>query len=175
MARHALIDHYVDTMRHHIRWRRDLDDLVSEIEDHLYSSVECLLATGVEPDTAQRTTLNRFGDPEVLAVAYASTPSGGIAMPTKGTQRIGIIATIAAALWLIATVADVLRVVVWPDSWQAWYGVFSLSILAASVLTVITMIGIGSRLGGLGIGGGYTEDDIKEAAPASTAAWKGGR
>ena len=100
MARHALIDRYVDTMRDRIRWRRDLDDLVSEIEDHLYSSVELLLATGVDADAAQRTTLDRFGDPEVLAVAYASTPSGGIAMPTRTTRLYGTIAAIAATLWI---------------------------------------------------------------------------
>ena len=42
MARYALIDGYLDTMRTEIRWRRDLDDLVSEMEDHLYSTVENL-------------------------------------------------------------------------------------------------------------------------------------
>ena len=153
MARHTLIDHYVDTMRNRIRWRRDLDDLVSEIEDHLYSSVETLLATGVDADAAQRTTLDRFGDPEVLAVAYASTPSGGIAMPTKGTKRIGIIAAVGAALWVLAIVTYFVLVVVWPDDWQGWYAAFTYCILSASILTLVTMIGIGSRMGGLGVGG----------------------
>ena len=122
MARHALIDRYVDTMRDRIRWRRDLDDLVSEIEDHLYSSVETLLATGVDADAAQRTTLDRFGDPEVLAVAYASTPSGGIAMPTKGTQRIGYVATAAAVFWVIAAIGD-FATAAWDDNWQVGYSI----------------------------------------------------
>lgn len=49
MARYALIDGYLDTMRTQIRWRRDIDDLVSEMEDHLYSTVENLLAPGSSP------------------------------------------------------------------------------------------------------------------------------
>ena len=85
MARYALIDGYLDTMRTEIRWRRDLDDLVSEMEDHLYSTVESLLATGVETKAAQRDTLDRFGEPKVLAAVYASTDSGGIAVPTQYT------------------------------------------------------------------------------------------
>ena len=85
MARYTLIDGYLDMMRSEIRWRRDLDDLVSEMEDHLYSTVEHLLATGLEPSAAQQATLDRFGEPEVLAAVYASSNSGGIAVPTQST------------------------------------------------------------------------------------------
>ena len=46
MAHYALIDGYLDTMRSEIRWRKDLDDVVSEMEDHLYSTVEHLVASG---------------------------------------------------------------------------------------------------------------------------------
>jgi hypothetical protein len=49
MARYGLIDGYLDTMRTEIRWRRDLDEIVSEMEDHLYSTVEGLLARVLNP------------------------------------------------------------------------------------------------------------------------------
>ena len=48
MARYALIDGYLDTMRNEMRWRRDLDDVVYEMEDHLYSAVEHLVTRGAE-------------------------------------------------------------------------------------------------------------------------------
>ena len=38
MADYALIDGYLDSLRTAVRWRRDLDDLVAELEDHLYSA-----------------------------------------------------------------------------------------------------------------------------------------
>ena len=63
MAEYALIDGYLDTMRTRVRWRRDVDDLVAEMEDHLYSTVERFEARGTDTQLAQRQTLDRFGDP----------------------------------------------------------------------------------------------------------------
>lgn len=152
MARYALIDGYLDTMRTQIRWRRDLDDLVSEMEDHLYSTVENLLATGVEPKTAQRTTLDRFGEPKVLAAVYASNNSGGIAVPTTNTVRAGTFALVAAAAWLVAAAAVVVGD--WAsDDWQVGYLAFSASALVAGLLGILAMVGVGKRHGGLGIAG----------------------
>ena len=152
MARYALIDGYLDTMRTEIRWRRDLDDLVSEMEDHLYSTVESLLATGIEPRTAQRTTLDRFGEPKVLAVVYASNDSGGIAVPTKNTIRAGTLALFSAGLWLIAAGSYLFTDVF--DNWDnSDYYLFSAAVLAAGVLGLLAMIGVSKRLGGLGIAG----------------------
>jgi hypothetical protein len=158
MARYGLIDGYLDTMRTEIRWRRDLDDVVSEMEDHLYSTVEGLLASGTEPQAAQRTTLDRFGEPEVLKAVYASTPTGGIAVPTKNTIRAGTFALVAGGLWLLGSVTYLLMILTdGPDgagtlnlNWQVFYAVFSAAILAGGVLTVLSMIGMSKRSGGLG-------------------------
>ncbi len=142
MARYALIDGYLDTMRTEIRCGRDLDDLVSEMEDHLYSTVENLLATGVEPKAAQRDTLDRFGEPKVLAAVYASNNTGGIAVPTKNTIRAGVFALAAAAFWLIAAASYVLTDVF--DNWDdADYYIFSAAVLVAGVLGLLAMIGSG--------------------------------
>jgi hypothetical protein len=151
VARYALIDGYLDTMRTEIRWRRDLDDLVSEMEDHLYSTVENLLATGVETKAAQRDTLDRFGEPKVLAAVYASNNSGGIAVPTKNTIRAGTFALAAAFFWLAAAV--VYGVGIEGDDWQMGYLLFSIAILLGGILGLLAAVGVSKRLGGLGVTG----------------------
>jgi hypothetical protein len=150
VARYALIDGYLDTMRTHIRWRSDLDDLVFEMEDHLYSTVENLLATGIEPKVAQRTTLDRFGEPKVLAAVYASNNSGGIAVPTNNTIRAGTFALAAAFFWLAAAAVYVFSEE-FSDSWEVSYLLFSAAILIAGVLGLLAAIGMSKRLGGLGV------------------------
>ena len=148
MARYALIDGYLDSMRSSIRWRRDLDDLVAEMEDHLYSTTEQMLARGTDVVDAQRATLARFGDPKVLAAAYASNHRGGIAVPTTFTKRAGLLALTAGGFWLLsgafqaATDSE--------DDWQLYYYLFTIAVVVAGVLSVIAMIGLGKRVGGLG-------------------------
>jgi hypothetical protein len=153
MAHYALIDGYLDTMRSEIRWQKDLDDVVSEMEDHLYSTVEHLVASGYEPDAAQRTTLDRFGEPKVLAAVYASTTTGGIAVPTRNTIRAGTISLFAGGLWLAAGLIYLLTRAEdsnGGDNWQVYYAIFSAAILTAGVLTILAMVGVSKRSGGLG-------------------------
>jgi hypothetical protein len=150
MARYGLIDGYLDTMRTEIRWRRDLDDVVSEMEDHLYSTVEGLLASGAEPQAAQRATLDRFGEPDVLKAVYASTPTGGIAVPTTFTRRAGTFALISAGFWL-ATAGLYVFGRDSSDGEVAAYMIFSAGILIAGVFLLLAMFGMGKRLGGLGV------------------------
>ena len=149
MARYALIDGYLDSMRSNIRWRRDLDDLVAEMEDHLYSTTEQMLARGTDVVDAQRATLARFGDPKVLAAAYASNHRGGIAVPTKFTKRAGLLALIAGGSWI--TAALLMIAIDDTETWQIAYSLFSVAVLVAGVLTVIAMVGLGKRVGGLGV------------------------
>ncbi len=169
MARYALIDGYLDTMRTEIRWRRDLDDLVSEMEDHLYSTVERLLASGVEPKAAQRDTLDRFGEPKVLAAVYASNNTGGIAVPTKNTIRAGTFALASAALWI--TAAAVIFSVGGSEDWQGAYLVFSIAVLAAGVLGLLAAVGVSKRLGGLGTTGMIGLVTTGVGVVASVIAW----
>ena len=154
MAQYALIDGYLDAMRGQIRWRKDLDDVVSEMEDHLYSTVEGLLATGTDPHAAQRTTLDRFGEPTVLAAVYASTPRGGLAVPTEKTKRAGTMSMVAGGLWLAAGLLYLLTRLNDIDDglggWQTYYIIFNTLILGAGVLTVLGMLGVRRRSGSLG-------------------------
>lgn len=147
MAEYALIDGYVDTLRTRVRWRRDVDDLVAEVEDHLYSTVERFEATGTDSQLAQRKTLDRFGDPDLMADAFASTPRGGIAVPTKFTKTAGLAAIVASALWIVSLA------IFWlgrDSDGNTVYFIWSISVLVAGALTLIATIGLRRRLGGLG-------------------------
>lgn len=177
MARYAMIDGYLDTMRGEIRWRRDLDDVVAEMEDHLYSAVETFLAKGIASVPAQQATLDRFGEPRVLATVYASTPTGGIAVPTQSTTRAGLFGLGAAVFWVVAALAYGLMVAQ-ADSWQGYYAVFSAAVLVAGVLTALTLFGVKARHGGLGIMGSvgvwfYVVGVVLSALAWATPLWMG--
>ncbi len=158
-----MIDGYLNTMRTEIRWRRDLDDVVGEMQDHLYSTVEGMLATGLEPDAAQRVTLERFGEPKFLAALYASSNSGGIAVPTTTTIRAGTLALTSAAFWLAASAVHWLYNVndFGGDSdifggdgdFHAWYLFWAVLVVVAGVLGLFVMVALGKRHGGFGAAG----------------------
>ena len=117
------------------------------MEDHLYSTVERFEATGTDSQLAQRKTLERFGDPDLMADAFASTPRGGIAVPTKFTRFAGLAAIFASVLWAAAVA------VYWladdSDNTSA-YLVWSAIILVASALTFVATLGLRQRHGTLG-------------------------
>jgi len=157
VARYALIDDYLDTMRDGLSWRRDLEDLVSEMEDHLYSTVEHMCSRGQEPALAERTALNRFGDPKTLASVYASTKHGGLAMPTEFTRRAGTLALVSAVLFT----AFGTYWIIWSeflDSTFEWEGIGSTTYVVATVALAVaffclafTTVGIIQRTGTKGI------------------------
>ena len=149
MAEYALIDGYLDTMRTRVRWRRDVEDLVAEMEDHLYSTVERFEARGTDTQLAQRQTLDRFGDPDLMADAYASTPTGGIAVPTKFTKTAGLAALAAAALW-VGAAATLLFAEAVVSEWEGAYFIYIAFIVSASAMTLMTTAGLRERHGGLG-------------------------
>ncbi len=150
MAEYVLIDGYVDTLRTRVRWRRDVDDLVAEVEDHLYSTVERLEATGTDTQLAQRKTLDRFGDPDLMADAFASTPRGGIAVPTKFTKTAGLAALVAAALWLGAILFGGVYVLLDTEALPPWLVLVGL-VVGASAMTLMATAGLRERHGGLGV------------------------
>jgi len=162
VANYALIDGYLESMRSSIRWRRDLDDVIAEMEDHLISATERFEARGAEHTAAQQRTLEQFGDPKVLAVAFASTPTGGIAVPTTFTISAGVFAIASAAAWIIGLVAIAISAGlpdatgVDPEQFVANGQTLSfiagaMSLLTAGGLMLVAMIGLYRRHGSLGI------------------------
>jgi hypothetical protein len=149
VAEYVLIDGYLDTMCTRVRWRRDVEDLVAEMEDHLYSTVERFEATGTDSQLAQRKTLDRFGDPDLMADAFASTPRGGIAVPTKFTNTAGLAAFVASALWVAAVATLLFADSVFSD-WEGAYFIYFAFVSGASAMTMMTTAGLRQRHGGLG-------------------------
>lgn len=148
MAEYALIDGYLSALRTQVRWRRDVEDLVAEVEDHLYSTVERFEARGADTDLAQRKTLDRFGDPDLMAEAFASTPRGGIAVPTKFTKTAGTAALAASILWVLAAVSLWLGVNI--SDWNGTFIIFVAFVVGAGAMTLMTTAGLRERHGGLG-------------------------
>jgi HAAS len=158
MARYDLIDAYVRSLRDRVRWRHDVDEVVAEVEDHLYSTVEGFEAGGIDGDLAQRAALERFGDPDLVAKAYAAVPNGGLAMPTRSTRNAGTFALASAALWLAVIGAWWVTGLIEPK--YEWRGAGSIAavldalgaiaLLGATSLMVAAMLGLDRRHGGLG-------------------------
>jgi hypothetical protein len=162
VADYALIDGYLDSMRSSIRWRRDLDDVIAEIEDHLISATENFEARGSDRVNAQQRTLDEFGDPKVLAVVFASTPTGGITVPTTFTNSAGAFAIVSAIGWISGLAAMAVAAGlpdatgVDPDQFVAngqtiFFIIATMALLAAGALMFVTMIGLYQRHGRLGI------------------------
>ena len=148
MAEPDLIDGYRAVLRRRLPRTSNMDDLLDEVEDHLRSTVEHLTRSGVDVPTAQRMTLERFGEPLVVARAYATTPTGGLRMPTRFTRAAGFVAIAAALGWLAVGAFAVFG----PTSLlgefsELQYAVWAAMILFTAMATIIAVLGLLRRAG----------------------------
>jgi HAAS len=100
VADDGVIDAYLDELRVKMRWHRAVADIVAEADDHLRSTVDALIANGVDADDAPREAIARFGDPTVVARACATTRRGRLAVPTRSTRQGGVLGVVSGSLWL---------------------------------------------------------------------------
>ncbi len=144
-----LIDRYLRELGRSLPRTRNLGDVLAEVEDHLRESVARLTTQGVEATTAQRVTLDRFGDLTVVARAYA-TNAGGLAMTTTFTRAAGTIAYLAAALWLFTGVTGAL--ITQADALdQTWSNpAVNVLVVLAMIATTTVVAGMLVRSGGVG-------------------------
>lgn len=145
MAERDLIDSYVSCLNGSLKWRRDYRDVLDEVEDHLRASAENLVRSGAEPVLAQQTTLQRFGDPKVVALSYATTTSGGVAVPTQQTRAAGTVALISAGLWVLAAI--VLAASRLQET--SMYLIWAVTVLVAVATFAFVLAGVFLRTGGL--------------------------
>jgi hypothetical protein len=180
VAQYPLIDGYLDTVRRRAR-RRDISEVLAELEDHLYTTVEDLVGEGIDPGPAQRETLERFGDLDLMADSFASPVRGGPAVPTKFTKRSGTLAVGGGVLWL-ATVGLWWAAGVSPPwgevEWDTvdttsgmLYALGAATLLAACALTFITVVAVNRRHGGLGTMGSLGVAFCGLATIGAFAAW----
>lgn len=159
MAEHALIDRYLGELEHEVRWIRDAEEIIEEVADHLLEAVATHIRRGLDRIAAQRRALTEFGDPTLVGQTFASSRSGGIAVPTQFTYRSGYALVASSVLWLVG-----LGFIYWADiadRTRPWEGLprliwmsGALILLAAGVLLVVGIAGVNRRHGGtLGIAG----------------------
>lgn len=145
MADSDLIAGYVMALRSSLQWRSDVDDLVSEADDHLRCAALGLEARGLDPSLAQRQVLLRFGDVGLVARTFALTPTGGTAMPSRLTRTAGVFAIVAATLWLVAALTAF--IVAGAEGSGVSYLTLALLVFAASACTTVTIFGMLRRAG----------------------------
>lgn len=160
MARHDVIDSYLAGLRGRLTWRRDADDVIDELRDHLYSAVDDAggRTGGPDPDSVaqQQQALDRLGDQDRLVVSLAMTPRGGIAVPTPSSRMAGTLALVTAALWLVFPFGWLLTGLYEDGTDLEWAGRLTwiagtLCLIGGAGLTVAVMAGVRERLGGLGL------------------------
>lgn len=149
MAESDLITGYVIALRSALRWRSDVDDLVCEVDDHMRCAALGLQAHGLDPASAQREVLVRFGEVGIVARSFALTPSGGIAMPDRLTRTAGVFAIVAAMAWVVAAPTAFITVGS-EDDWELRYVTWALLVFTASVCTTVAIFGMRRRAGGRG-------------------------
>lgn len=146
MAEPDLIEVYLTDLHRCIRFRRDAAEVVAEAEDHVREAVERLCRAGADPISAQRITLERFGDPVVVARALSTTAHGGIAMPTAFTRAAGTVALASALAWVLAAAALTVNGVRGGDDGQ--YVLFAIPAMIAAVTAAVALAGLLARAGG---------------------------
>lgn len=143
-----LIDAYVGELRRSLARNRKAADVLAEVEDHLRESAHRFTMQGCDGTTAQRRTLDRFGDLRVVTRAFA-TDSGGLAMATPFTRAAGAVGFLAAALWLLTAAARNLDVLVVPESDARMYTAVSVLACLATIATAVAFAGMLVRSGGV--------------------------
>lgn len=162
MARHLMIERYLDSLRDRLGWHQNSGDIVAEMKDHLYSTAESLERNGMDTETAQRETLRRVGDPRLVALELATTSRGTLAIPTRFTRNIGIVAVLGALAWIGSVIAWWIAAfigqptgvqMVWTESTPGYgfYRAATTVFIAAIVALLATMAGRHKRHGGVGI------------------------
>lgn len=159
MAEYSLIDSYLGELSREVGRIRHAEEILEEVADHLLEAVAMQTKRGADHMAAQRRALIEFGDPELVGNAFASSATGGIAVPTEFTKRAGVALIVSGVLWLAGLVglyvSDVLdRTNDWESSPQVAYAMGAYTLTAAAVLLVIGIAGINRRHGGaLGLAG----------------------
>ncbi len=151
MAQRDVIDAYVARLRASLRWRPDADDLADEAADHLRETAARLVHEGLDPDEAAARAVARFGDTTDVVRAFATTQSGGTAMPTSVTRRCGTFGVLAALCWVLAAVVPAVGLterLAWSD--LAVYLCFAGLAALGAALTTVLVAGLLVRSGGLG-------------------------
>jgi hypothetical protein len=93
--------------------------------------------------------LDRFGDATLVANAFATTASGGTAMPTRLTRTAGIFALVASIAWV--AVAPAALIGAGATDWEVHYFTLALTAFVASACATVALFGMLRRAGSVGL------------------------
>lgn len=150
MADYPLIESYLDIVSRRLEFRRDAADLRDELADHLLESTRRSELFGADVVSAQQSTLDRFGDPAILAAMLAAVPTKGIDMVNALSRSAGILSLLAVALWVAVIFAGPAGLVSYFDrSWSEEEFLWQSIVQAAAVLvTGVALVGLNLRVAG---------------------------
>jgi len=150
MAEYALIDAYLEVVARRLEHRKDAAELRDELADHLLESTHRARTSGLDPESAQRSTLDRFGDPHIVAAMLAAVPTKGIDMVQALSRAAGILAIIAAVMWVAVIFAGSFGLVSYLDrTWSPQEYLWQSIVQAVAVLiTGIAVVAVNLRFTG---------------------------
>ena len=146
MAGDGTIDDYLSELHRRVAaWHRRPDDVVAEAADHLSERVEELTGDGHDAEQAIAVAIAGFGSPSEVADAHLRAAHRP-AIPTTGTRTSGVLAMVGGFAWIgLVLLAAVLP----DDNTLAWLGLAQVFHLAIA-MSVVAMVGLWQRHGGLG-------------------------
>lgn len=150
MAEQDLISEYLMRMRALIGFRRDVDAIVAELEDHLRSDVERRRRGGLGELLAQRQSLDTLGEVAAVSRALCRSDGSGVALPSRLSRTGGVAAFAALALTVVSLLPLSIRVhlELVGSSDPTAYWVYAAVLLAANVAGLFALAGTLARGGG---------------------------
>jgi len=149
MADYFLITRYIFVFDEAVHTRSDAADLSDELRDHLIEATDRLRRSGLDLETAQRTSLTRLGDPALIARMITAVPAKGSIMYAFFTRGTDFFTLAAAVLWVASAAAIPLTQ---PGILPAWnpntYTITILFIAGALVASSLALLAVHIRLAG---------------------------
>lgn len=147
MAEPGLIPSYLTELRYSLSKLGDVDEILAEVEDHLDTTVEHLVARGMSTAGAEAQALARFGTPSLVARVHVEEARRGAAVSTRFTRRAGLAAMAAPPLM----VGGIVVAGMGGGSKQPFSGIGVAMALTAVAALVLALAGLRKRHGGLGV------------------------
>jgi len=150
MAQSGLIDSYLAELRASVSRLpdADVDDLVAEAADHLWTAAEHMVAaTGCPPAEAEAAAVARFGAAALVAKLHVEEAKRGGAVSTNTSRRAGIAAMAAPVLFAVGQAGNV------TVERGAGHGLAVGLMLVAVAGFAFGLWGLRARHGGLGVWG----------------------
>lgn len=156
MADYPLIRDYIFVFDEAVHTRSDAADLSDELHDHLIEATDRLQASGLDLETAQRTSLNRLGEPALIAKMISAVPAKGSIMYAFFTRGTDFFTLAAAVLWAASAVAIPLTqpgvLPIWtPNTYTIAIICISAAIVASSLALLAVHIRLSGRLDALAV------------------------